>query len=958
MAATLEQYPDIHATFNLTPSLIRQIDDFEAGAKDLYWTTALVPADQLSEDQKQFLLDRFFDTNRKIIARFPRYQELLDKRDGPDPSGTFTIQDYRDLQVLFNLAWVDPDWLAQEPLSALAAKGENFEEADKEILFREHSRLISEVIPIHKKLQDSGQIEVTMTPFAHPILPLLVSTKLALQALPDLTLPSKSFIYGQDAIAQVELGAELYQDHFGQPPRGMWPAEGAVAEEIVSMVSNAGIRWMASDEGVLANSLGMSSFTRDAGEVVNEADQLYRPYTVQGTQGEPVVMVFRDVVISDKVGFTYSGVPGSQAAGDFIDRVHSIRQRLIDQGVQGPHLVSVILDGENAWEYYDNDGKEFLHSLYQGLSQDPLIETVTPSEFLALAPNFPSIDKLWAGSWINHDFSTWIGEEEENRAWDYLATAREMLQEYENGERQASPQDLESARTQMYIAEGSDWFWWFGADQNSEDDASFDRQFRETLQRVYELLGEDPPTLLETPIIPQEPVEPQVSATGLISPTVDGLVNVGEWENAGVYRTDEKQPGGVGPYFDSLAYGFDPDNMYLKIEPQSETAAVEGNTQLRIYLGTPGGDSANYFTLDQALLGFPAQWMGVVDLVDGGLVNATLFSAQGEEVWNETGPLDTIAQGGGAEQLSGVIEMSLSLSVLGKLSAGDRINLRAVLVQVGGSGEERTHRDLDVLPAGGPAELPVPDLGKSVVFLDISDPEGDDHGPGGYSYPTDGVFTPGVYDILQFQVGFDDEQVIFRFVIRGEVANPWGSPNGLSVQTFDVYIDTDGPSSGGRGLLPGRNLSLQDGFAWDFAITAEGWEPGIFTPTDQGPEEIAGSSQFVILTDPGLSEVTIRVPKAILGETPQDWRYAGMVLSQDGFPSSGVMRVRDVQVQAEQWRIGGGLEGAPNQTRVMDLVWPDAGAQEGWLSDFTPVDQPQSELDEGDFPSVPMLEVE
>jgi alpha-amylase/alpha-mannosidase (GH57 family) len=292
MAAMLEDYPEIHATFNLTPSLIGQLDDLEAGAKDLYWVLTEVPADQLSDDQKQFLLERFFDTNRKVIARFPRYQELLEKRETDE----FTNHDYLDLQVLFNLAWTDPDWLEQEPLVSLVAKGENFVETDKQIILDEHLRLIAEVLPIHRRLQDEGQIEVTMTPLTHPILPLLITTDLAKVALPDIEMPAKKFVYGEDAVAQLQLGVELYEDHFGKPPSGMWPAEGSVAQEIVSMVASNGIEWMASDEGVLAKSLGMNSFTRDLNEVVSQPDVLYRPYYVEGRQGGPVAMVFRDIV--------------------------------------------------------------------------------------------------------------------------------------------------------------------------------------------------------------------------------------------------------------------------------------------------------------------------------------------------------------------------------------------------------------------------------------------------------------------------------------------------------------------------------------------------------------------------------------------------------------------------------------------------------------------------------------
>lgn len=945
MAAILKNYPNIHVTFNLTPSLIRQLDDFQAGAKDLYWVMAEVPADQLTEEQKQFLLDRFFDTNRKVIARFPRYQELLQKRDNGEE---YTTQDYLDLQILFNLAWVDPDWLAQEPLAGLVAKGANYAEADKAVLFAEHARLIAEVIPLHRQLQDAGQIEVTMTPFAHPILPLLVSTELAKIAMPDIEMPGQAFVYGQDGIAQVNLGVQLYQEHFGRPPRGMWPAEGSVAEEMVSMVARAGIQWMASDEGVLANSLGMPSFTRNAKEVVTQPDVLYRPYYVRGGQGGDVAIIFRDVVLSDKVGFTYSGVSGDVAAADFIRRIHDIRQALIESGAQGPHLVSVILDGENAWEYYDNDGKLFLHSLYQMLSEDPLIRTVTPSEFLSIAPDQPSIETLWAGSWINHDFSTWIGEEEENRAWEYLATTRAMLREYETGLRQASPEALEQAKLYMYIAEGSDWFWWYGADQSSGNDEAFDLQFRSTLKQVYLALGEEPPAWLDVPVIPLQAVAVDIASTGLISPTVDGLVGEGEWENGGVYFASGGVMASAQPYFAELAYGFDARNLYLKILPEAAYPSLGGEYTLEVYFTAPLSGSANNFSRNGTLLGFPAKRLLEIRIADGAVTAANIYSAAGNETWADPISLEMAAIGE-------VIEVGIPLQNLGGPEVGDRISLRAVHVQPL-SGLPDTV-DTDLIPGTGPAMLTVPDLGTMTILLDVADPERDDHGPGSYTYPEDPVFGAGSYDILNFQVGYDEQNVIFKFTLRGPVENPWGSPNGLSTQTFDIYIDADGDGQGGQAFLPGRNLALQEGYAWDFAITAEGWNPGIFVPGDQGPQMIAGPSDFTIIPDPGQRKVTIRVPKAILGDNPQDWRFAAMVLSQEGYPSGGVMRVRDVNPEAEQWRVGGAPAGSTNHTRVLDFVWPEPGQQEAWLSAFTVRNAPQSELTAADFAKVPMLEV-
>jgi alpha-amylase/alpha-mannosidase (GH57 family) len=954
MAAILEQYPDIHATFNLTPSLIRQLDDLAAGTKDLYWVYSEIPADQLSDEQKQFILDRFFDINRKIIGRFPRYQDLLVKRDSSDnPLQDYTTQDYLDLQILFNLGWTDPDWLAEEPLASLVAKGENFSEEDKAILFAEHLRLIQEVVPVHQRLQDAGQIEVTMTPFAHPILPLLISTDLAREALPEVELPSGGFVYGQDAVTHLELGVQLYEEHFGRPPRGMWPAEGSVAQEIVNMVANVDIQWMASDEGVLANSLGMNNFTRDPSEVVIEADTLYRPYYVQGASGRPVAMVFRDVVISDKVGFTYSGLPGEVAAADFINRIHAIREQLIAQGAEGPHLVSVILDGENAWEHYDNDGKEFLHSMYQRLSEDPLIRTVTPTEFLEIAPEQPMIEDLWAGSWINHDFATWIGEDEENRAWEHLAAARELLRKYENGTRQTTPEALAEAQLQMYIAEGSDWFWWYGADQNSGNDEDFDQQFRDTLKAMYLALGEEPPLALNVPIIPQQAVSAERPATGLISPTIEGIIGEGEWDAAGLYTAEGGVMASADPVFDSLAYGFDSRNLYINVNsagPWAELGEPGGLNTVELYLSVPGGGPANSFSEGGALLGFPANRLLEASIQNGELLSTTMRTAEGNEVWGaEATALELAAVGGNS------LEAAIPLALLGNADVGDRITMRLIFNQT--ITVEGTANPVDTaqVPGTGPAVVAVPDLGTTTIILDVNDPEGDDHGPGAYTYPQDAVFKAGNFDITNFQVGFDEENIVFRFTLAGPVDNPWGSPNGLALQTLDIYIDQDGDGSGGTAMLPGRNLAFQEGYAWDFAITAEGWEPGVFVPAEGGQEKIAGASEMFILADPGQQKVTIRVPKSILGDNPEAWQYAAVIMSQEGFPSGGVMRVRDVNPAAEQWRVGGAPAGSTNHTRVIDLVWAAEGEQEVWLSEFTPTDLGQPELTAENFAQVPMF---
>jgi hypothetical protein len=693
---------------------------------------------------------------------------------------------------------------------------------------------------------------------------------------------------------------------------------------------------------VLANSLGFDGFTRGTDDLVQEASTLYRPYYVQGRSGDPVAMVFRDVVISDKVGFTYSGMAGEDAAQDFVDRIHAIRDELQASGEEGPFLVSVILDGENAWEYYDNDGKEFLHGLYQRLSDDPTIVTTTPTEFLAMSPDQPTIDNLWAGSWINHDFSTWIGEEEENRAWEYLLEARNFLQSYQSGNREApSPEALAEAENLMYIAEGSDWFWWYGADQNSGDDSSFDRQFRNTLQEMYLALGEAPPAFLDVPIIPQDAATAVRPATDLISPTIDGIVEEGEWETGGQYVAEGGVMAAADMPLESVTYGFDGKNLYVNVAFSGEASDYLAEGVLELYLkGLGSGEFAN-FSRNGTLLGFPANYLVTVT-ADG----ATLHSVI-EETWADTSAgsvavVPTMAFSGNQ------LELAIPLAELGQPDVGDRFSMRVIYASDEGD-------DAAQIPGTGPAVIAVPDLGTTTLVVDITDPSDDDHGPGSYTYPSNSVFNAGNFDIIQFQVGYDEENIVFKFTMDGPVDNPWDGGNGLSLQTFDIYIDTDGDGVGRRDFLPGRNARLLAGEAWDYAIHVEGWTSGIYEPGEPTPTQIAESSEFFVLADAGQQKVTVRVPQSILGDDPENWRFATAVLSQEGFPSGGVWRVRDVAPTAEEWRIGGAPQDSSNHTRIMDLVWAEAGQQEAWLSATTPTDALQIDLTSDDFAEVGMF---
>ncbi len=948
MAAILRQYPDIHATFNLTPSLIRQLDDLAAGAKDLYQVYTEIPAEELTDDDKAFILSRFFDTNGEIIARFPRYLELSEMRGGASAEqidaaiASWTADDFRDLQVLFNLAWTDPDWLAEEPLAALVAKGSGFSEEDKAVVLAEHLRLIQEVIPLHAAMQESGQIEVTMTPYAHPILPLLTDSNLAAVALPEATLPDR-FVWGQDAQAQVDRGVEFYTEHFGVAPRGMWPAEGSVAQEVVTMIAKSGVGWIATDEMVLEDSLpGFTGFTRDSSDTVQQADELYQPYLVQGSRGDPVAIIFRDHVISDKVGFEYSGTPGGAAAADFIARMKNIQAQLDEEGAEGPHLVTVLLDGENAWEYYENDGKEFLNELYSQLSEEEDIVTVTPSEYLdalAAAGEMPDrIDDLFPGSWIDGTFSTWIGEDEENLAWQYLARVRQDVQDA------LAAGSLDEAATAevmdlVYIAEGSDWFWWYGADQNSGADGDFDAQFRAYLAQIYDVLGQEAPDFVSVPVIPQVAEPPAQEPLGLLAVTVDGVAGEEEWADAGYYTLEGD--------FTGLYYGFDGEGFNLRLDAAADFTALEGRT-FGFYFTMPSGTNTNATTVTgQTQPGFGIKRLIEVTF-DEGAPAAFVYKVDGAggwEVFDEEAPaLSQVASAGATLELRAPFA-----EFVPDLRSGDRLTMRLVVSEEG--------EDIYVAPVTGPATAAVPDLPIPNVVFELADPIEDDDGPGSYTYPTDGVFKPGVFDIADFTVGYDDEAYIFRLTMRGPVANEWGSPNGLSIQTVDVYIDVDGPGAGDRMLLPGRNAALTADFAWDYALWAEGWTPQIVTPGPEGP--VDSGLPMTIVTNPGARRITLRVPKSALPGDPSTWHFAVAVMSQEGYPAAGVWRIREVQLSGEQWRIGGGT-GAVNDTRIMDILWPEGleGTQGDFLAPPATSVATMGELTPDDVGQMPMFGVE
>jgi len=565
MIALLDEFPSIKQTFNLVPSLIVQLEDYAFNnATDNLLDLTLKPAKDLTEDDKIFILQNFFMANwDNMIKVYPRYWELLEKRgfyvslkELSNTCKNFSEKDYLDLQVLFNLAWFDPVTIIEDKdLRKLKEKERNFSEKDKNILISKQKEIILKIIPKYKEVMQRKQIEISTTPFYHPILPLIYDTDIAKVSLPNVNIPFK-FHSPHDAEIQVKKAVELYFQKFGEKPSGLWPAEGGVSEDIIPIIQKEGIKWIATDEEILMNSLN---------NIGRKEDVLYKPYKVKKGDSE-LNIIFRDKELSDLIGFVYSKWEINSAVNDFINRIYKIAK---STNIRNP-LISIILDGENAWEYYKNNGIDFLRTLYNRLSNEPNIKTVTVSEYINKFQVVDTLPRLYPGSWINHNFYIWIGHNEDIKAWEYLYKTKEDVKCWIEDIKQTNPEVYEKINEEILIAEGSDWCWWYGDDHSSLLDEEFDNLFRKHLLNIYKFAGKEPPIYLLTPIISREKsILPQVLPTAFIEPVIDGRVtNFYEWKFAGVYEIARSSSAihRVNTIVKSLYFGFNLKTLYLRID--------------------------------------------------------------------------------------------------------------------------------------------------------------------------------------------------------------------------------------------------------------------------------------------------------------------------------------------------------------------------------------------------------
>jgi alpha-amylase/alpha-mannosidase (GH57 family) len=560
MARHLDRHPGVRATFNLVPSLVDQIEGVERGEPDDLFELLARPPSTLSTAERATVAWRCTHVPPRAVERWPALRALRERAAGARADartvrgavgGGLGDRDLIALEIWFLLAWVDPMFHGEPEAAGALADPERWSERERDGLIALHRRLAAQVIPAYRALAERGRIELSTSPYHHPILPLLVDLASARRARPQIALPAERLAAPEDARRQIERALERHAAAFGARPAGMWPSEGSVSPEAVALAAAAGVRWMASDEGVLFASLPDGGRDRGA---------LYRPWRLATADGE-VTLFFRDRALSDRIGFVYQRWDEREAAADFIAHLRRIAR---DHAGATPPVVSVILDGENCWEHYRDDGDPFLDALYGALEAAPDIRTRTPSDLLGDPARAGVLARLHSGSWIDADFHIWIGHPEKNRAWEAVARARRALVEAGT-----TPESAPVAWQALDRAEGSDWFWWFGDDHHTPDRPVFDRLFRDLLTVAYEGAGLAPPATLRLPIArARGGPGTETVPVGFVTPTIDGRRTAFyEWHSAGRFRLGA---GGsmhrAAGLVRELHYGFDAERFYLRLD--------------------------------------------------------------------------------------------------------------------------------------------------------------------------------------------------------------------------------------------------------------------------------------------------------------------------------------------------------------------------------------------------------
>ena len=542
MMGKLVEKNKVKVNFNFTPVLLEQINDYEEkNSKCLITEYSKLDINFLKEN-KELVIKKFLSfLSSKTINRFDRLKELSLKN-----SKDFESQEILDLITLFNLSLI-PDFEKDDKIKKIEDKGRNFENEDRFYILEKQDEIIKKVLPLYKDLYNENLIEITTSPYSHPIIPLIFDTDIA-KRCGEYNLPEERFSHPKDIYEQIRLGNEIFIKNFEKYPSGIWPPEGGVSNEIINVFIDNNFKYFATDEEILFKTLKS-----------NSRDNLYKPYFIR-KDGKKISIIFRDKIISDLIGFRYSSMNEYDAVNDFLSRVKIIKESLKRDG-----SLIVLLDGENAWEFYNNNGVDFLNLLYDTLSKENGIILTTVSEILDSVES-QEINYIECGSWINGDFKTWIGEEEDNLSWSYLKKIRD---DFEN----LNEEKKEKVKKLLFILEGSDWNWWYGKSYGDDIKRNFDYLYRRHMQAFYLYSELETRNFVYKPLIINEGNFIDLKVKDYIKPKIDGkITDFYEWENGFYYDIEEKlsEIYSNDKFFEYIRGGFDKNALYLLININKE----------------------------------------------------------------------------------------------------------------------------------------------------------------------------------------------------------------------------------------------------------------------------------------------------------------------------------------------------------------------------------------------------
>lgn len=578
MLKIMDKFPQLKLNFSMDPSLLDTLEDYAYGnGHDIHSKLAITPVEELSKDDKIYILNYFFDANYdNLISGNARYDELYVKRYERPDIGTedFSDEEYSDIMFLFNFVWFDPMWRQSIPeLKKFEEKQFGYTLDDRKNLIEIQRKIIRQIIPTFKKYQDEGRIEIITTAYNHPILPILAGSSEIKSHTYKHPFPEFKINLTNDAKELIKKAASRMEEAFGKRPNGIWPGELCISPKTLELFAGFGFKWTVTDERILSSSIH-KEFIRDFRGCYEDPYDVCSLYKYNTKKDNNINIVFRDAVVPNLISFEYPHHKSEFCANDLFDRIKTAYDKL-KNSPDASHILTIAMDGENCWENYENDGAVFLDKLYSLIENDKTIKTVLLSDYIEEnKQSAKQLKKIVPGSSGDQNFRLWIAEPTKNLAWQYLIKARDVIKKAEkNGN--IDKEKINLAKQEVYIAEGSDWFWWYGEPNNSGQDHIFDFLFREHLKNIYSVLGLKTPVYLDMPLtaVMGKPLkEPGRN----ITPIIDGYPNENkEWSSAGCIDIPDGPVLQENKLFNRIYYGQNDDNLYIRFDVNKYT--VESN---------------------------------------------------------------------------------------------------------------------------------------------------------------------------------------------------------------------------------------------------------------------------------------------------------------------------------------------------------------------------------------------